>query len=46
MIQASIFDLDDRLEKLDRLGDPLKALNDIVDWSIFAPLLKKGLRKD
>ncbi|MEK6750368.1 MAG: bifunctional glutamate N-acetyltransferase/amino-acid acetyltransferase ArgJ [Pseudomonadota bacterium] len=45
MLQASIFDLEDRLEKLDRLGDPLKALNDVVDWTIFIPILKKGLKK-
>lgn len=25
--------------KIDKLGDPLKALNQVVDWSIFAPTL-------
>jgi transposase, IS5 family len=46
MLQSGFFDLQDRLSKLDPLGDPLKALNDVVDWSVFEPILAKGLAKE
>lgn len=46
MLQSGFFDLQDRFSKLDRLGDPLKALNAVVDWSVFEPILAKGLAKD
>ncbi len=45
MLQPSFFDTEERLKKLDKLGDPLKALNEVVDWHIFQPILKKGLKK-
>lgn len=43
MLQSGFFDLQDRFGKLDQLGDPLKALNAVVDWSVFEPILAKGL---
>lgn len=46
MLQPGFFDLEDRFGKLDQLGDPLKALNDVIDWSVFAPMLAKGLKKE
>jgi len=45
MLQPSFFDTEERLKKLDQLGDPLKAINEVVDWRIFQPVLKKGLNK-
>lgn len=45
MLQSGFFDLQDRFGKLDQLGDPLKALNDVIDWSVFEPILTKGLRQ-
>jgi len=45
MLQPSFFDTDERLRKLDQLGDPLKAINEVVDWSVFHPILRKGLKK-
>lgn len=45
MLQSGFFDLQHRFGKLDRLGDPLKALNDVIDWSVFGPILAKGLKK-
>ncbi len=33
-------------DKLDQLGDPLKALNEVVDWSVFEPILAKGVKKE
>lgn len=46
MLQSGFFDLENRFGKLDQLGDPLKALNAVVDWSVFEPILEKGLRKE
>jgi len=46
MLQPSFFDTENRLKKLDQLGDPLKAINEVVDWSVFQPLLRKGLKKE
>lgn len=45
MLQSSFFDTEERLRKLDQLGDPLKALNEVVDWNVFRPILTKGLKK-
>lgn len=46
MLQSGFFDLQDRFSKLDQLGDPLRALNEVVDWSVFEPILAKGLAKE
>jgi IS5 family transposase len=46
MLQSGFFDLEDRFGKLDQLGDPLKALNAVVDWSVFEPILASGLAKE
>ncbi len=46
MLQSGFFDLQDRFGKLDQLGDPLKALNEVIDWSVFEPILAKGLMKE
>jgi IS5 family transposase len=32
-----LFDTQTRFAKIDRNGDPLKKLNDLVDWTIFLP---------
>lgn len=45
MLQTSFFDTEDRLRKLDQLGDPLKAINEVVDWGVFRPILSRGLGK-
>ena len=39
-MQAGFFDQEDRLTKLEQLGDRLPRLDSIVDWSTFRPLLK------
>ncbi|MHB8390055.1 MAG: hypothetical protein ACYDBH_10790 [Acidobacteriaceae bacterium] len=46
MLQSGFFDLQDRFGKLDQLGDPWKALNEVVDWSVFGPIPAKGLMKE
>lgn len=32
---SSLFDLEDRIEKIDKQGDPLTVLNESIDWEIF-----------
>ena len=39
-MQPGFFDHEDRLAKLEKLGDPLPRLDSIVDWKAFRPLLK------
>ena len=39
-MQPGFFDQEDRLTKLEKLGDPLPRLESIVDWPAFRPLLK------
>ena len=34
-----MFDIEFRLDKIDRNGDPLVALNKLVDWEMFRPEL-------
>src|SRR6266566_1205116 len=46
MLQSGFFDLQNRFNKLDQLGDPLKALNAVIEWSVFEPILAKGLAKE
>ncbi|MCB0257013.1 MAG: transposase, partial [Anaerolineae bacterium] len=38
-MQPGFFDDEDRLAKLEKLGDPLPRLDSIVDWQAFRPLL-------
>jgi len=40
MIQPGFFDLSNRYEKLDKLGDPLPKIESIVDWEGFRPILE------
>lgn len=35
----SFFDLENRLEDIDRMGDPLAALDQVIEWEKFRPLL-------
>lgn len=45
MAQPGFFDLDNRLESISRLGDPLEVLNRSIPWETFRPVLVKALRK-
>ena len=40
-MRPGFFDLDNRLQQLEALGDPLPKLNEIVDWEGFRPILMK-----
>jgi IS5 family transposase len=37
--QPGLFDAHDRLEELHKMGDPLRRLDDVIDWSVFEPVL-------
>lgn len=39
-MQLGLFDLQNRFEKLDKNGDPLAKLNQVVIWNNFRPALE------
>ncbi len=41
MKQSGLFDMEFRMRKIDSNGDPLKRLNELVDWELFRPVLQK-----
>jgi IS5 family transposase len=45
MHQLGMFDLSDRYHQLSAHGGPLEKLDGIIDWKIFAKLLKKFKQK-
>ncbi|MCF8067439.1 MAG: IS5 family transposase [Desulfobacterales bacterium] len=40
MMQTGLFDWHDRFQKLNKTGDPLLKLNEVIDWDIFRPALE------
>ena len=46
MIQPGFFDLQDRLHKIDKNGDPLAKINETVNWEMFRPVLEKARDKN
>ena len=40
--QISIFDEEQRYKRITELGDPLKKLDEVIDWEIFRPIIKKA----
>ena len=45
MKQLGMFDEENRLEKLSKLGDSLEKLNSAVDWEHFRPLLNHAFKQ-
>ncbi len=45
-MQPGFFDLDERHEQLEKLGDPLPELARVVDWESFRPVLEKAHQKE
>jgi len=45
MIQPGFFDMHDRLNKIDKNGDPLSKINETVNWEVFRPALEKARDK-
>jgi hypothetical protein len=41
--QTGFFDLQNRLDSLDAMGDPLEALNQVIPWEDFRSVLRQGL---
>ena len=41
MRQSGLFDLEFRMRKIDDNGDPLKRLDELVDWELFRPILNQ-----
>ena len=46
MKEKGLFDEEDRLRILSKLGDSLEKLNEKINWEIFKPILKKALNKE
>ena len=46
MIQPGFFDLQDRLHKIDKNGDPLAKINETIKWEMFRPALEKARDKN
>lgn len=45
-MQIGFFDINKRLERLDKLNDPLKVLLSLIDFEIFREEIEKGLKKE
>jgi IS5 family transposase len=45
MIQPGFFDMQDRLHKIDKNGDPLIKINETIEWELFRPALEKARDK-
>ncbi len=45
MKQLGIFNEEDRLKKLSKLGDTLERLN-VIDWTVYQPVLERALQKE
>ncbi|WP_018952496.1 IS5 family transposase [Thioalkalivibrio sulfidiphilus] len=45
-MQPGFFDLDDRYQLLEKLGDPLPKLNAVADWEGFRPILQRVREKE
>lgn len=39
-----LFDSEFRMRKIDKIGDPLKELNEKINWERFRPLLERGFK--
>ena len=45
-MQLGLFDTENRLKKLSKLGDSLVRLNKVIDWEQFRPVLATVLKKE
>ena len=46
MYQLGFLDYDIRLSRIDKAGDPLKKIDEVVDWEVFRPLLEEARKKE
>lgn len=45
-MQIGFFDINKRLERLDKLNDPLKVLSSLIDFEMFREIIEKSLEKE
>ena len=45
MTQRGFFDVDERLQRVSDLGDPLEVMAEIIDFEGFRPVLNKALKR-
>lgn len=45
-MQIGFFDIENKENRLSELGDHLEKLNNIIDWEMFRPILKKAFKKE
>lgn len=45
-MQLGFFDVNKRLERLDKLNDPLKVLSNLINFEMFREEIEKGLEKE
>jgi len=45
-VQIGFYDIDKRLERIDKLKDPLNMLSSLIDFEIFREEIEKGLEKE
>ena len=45
-MEIGFFDIEDRRNRLSELGDNLEALDKVIDWNMFLPIIKKALHKE
>lgn len=46
MGQIGLFDVENKLTELSKMGDPLEKLNNSVNWKIFKPTIDRVFRKE
>jgi len=46
MKQVKLFGVETQIGRLTRLGDPLKKINELVDWEMFREQIEGAIRKD
>jgi IS5 family transposase len=46
MKQLGLFDIENRYDRIDKCGDPLMKLNEVIDWEEFRPGLMKVREKE
>lgn len=44
--ESSFFDAEFRLRKIDRIGDPLQKLEQVINWEIFRPTLNNSFAQE
>ena len=42
-MQRSLFDEENRMNKISKIGDPLELLNKVIDWEMFRSTLNKAV---